>query len=242
MATLTIPSTSYTDAEAIAAVEGEATLELTGVVSVAGQLLAADGTNVAPSISFTNLTDAGMYKSPVSNRIAWATSGAEQMNLDSASLRSLSAFRWKLAFGTSGDSNPNYTFGGDENTGMRRFAADILSFSAGGVRAMQIRKTQVRIEIATTIIGNNVTPAATCHIDQKSTTGAIPVLLLDQADVSEEFIKFVGAAAAADVTQSIVDNGDVATATLAGWIRVEVEDVGNQITDQAYYQPLYTLT
>ncbi|KKL21003.1 hypothetical protein LCGC14_2449850, partial [marine sediment metagenome] len=62
------------------------------------------------------------------------------------------------------------------------------------------------------------------------------------ADVSEEFIKFVGTAAAGNVAQSIVDNGDVATATLAGWLRVEVEDVGNQITDQAYYQPLYTLT
>jgi len=35
------------------------------------------------------------------------------------------------------------------------------------------------------------TPTAQLHIDQKSTTAAIPVLILDQADLSEEFIKFL---------------------------------------------------
>ena len=33
-------------------------------------------------------------------------------------------------------------------------------------------------------------PSAKLHIDQSSTTGAIPVLFLDQADISEEMIKF----------------------------------------------------
>lgn len=33
-------------------------------------------------------------------------------------------------------------------------------------------------------------PIAMLHVDQKSTTAAIPVLLLDQADVSEEMIEF----------------------------------------------------
>ena len=85
-------------------------------------------------------------------------------------------------------------------------------------------------------------PLGQLHIDQSGSSDAQPVLYLDQADVSEEFIKFVGTAAGGDVTQSIVDNGDVATATLSGWLKVEVEDKGNQIADQAYYQPLYTLT
>lgn len=39
-------------------------------------------------------------------------------------------------------------------------------------------------------IGNNLTPLAKLHIDQFSTTAAIPVLYLDQADVSEEMIEF----------------------------------------------------
>jgi len=84
-------------------------------------------------------------------------------------------------------------------------------------------------------------PAAQLHVDQTSTTGAKPVLTVDQADVSEDFIRYIGTAAAANVTQSIVDNGDVTTATLRGWVKVYVQDDGNQITDQFYYQPLYTL-
>jgi len=39
-------------------------------------------------------------------------------------------------------------------------------------------------------IGNNVTPAAKLHVDQFSTTAAIPTLYLDQADISEEMIEF----------------------------------------------------
>jgi hypothetical protein len=89
-------------------------------------------------------------------------------------------------------------------------------------------------------IGTNA-PTAKLHIDQTLSADAIPVLTLDQADVSEEFIRFIGTAAAATLTQSIVDNGDVAAATLRGWVKVYVTDTGDQITDQVYYQPLYTL-
>jgi len=91
-------------------------------------------------------------------------------------------------------------------------------------------------------IGIAATPSAQLHVDQSSTTGAQPVLLLDQADVSEEFIKFVGSAAAGVLTQSIVNASDVTTATVAGYLRVYVQDDGNQITDQAYYVPIYTLS
>lgn len=88
---------------------------------------------------------------------------------------------------------------------------------------------------------NTTTNDAQCSIDQSSTSGAEPVLKLDQADVSEEFIRFVGSAAAATLTQSIVAEADVTTATRAGFVKVYVQDDGNQITDQAYYMPLYTL-
>ena len=82
---------------------------------------------------------------------------------------------------------------------------------------------------------------ATFDIDQASTSGAKPVLKLDQADVSEEFIRFEGTAAVGVLTQSIVDEGDQASETAEGFIKVFVTDLGNQITDQAYYLRLYTL-
>ncbi len=83
--------------------------------------------------------------------------------------------------------------------------------------------------------------AAQLDVDQNSTTAAQPVLKLDQADVSEEFIEFVGTAAAANLTRSLVDEGDVTTATRIGWFKISVDDVGNQITDGAYFVPFYSL-
>jgi len=39
-------------------------------------------------------------------------------------------------------------------------------------------------------IGNSLTPVAQFHVDQANNIAAIPVLILDQADLSEEMIEF----------------------------------------------------
>jgi hypothetical protein len=78
-------------------------------------------------------------------------------------------------------------------------------------------------------------------IEQSSATGATPVLRLEQKDVDREFIRVVGTAANGNLTRSLVDYGDEASSTAAVWIKVNVEDDGNQVTDQAYYILGYTL-
>lgn len=83
-------------------------------------------------------------------------------------------------------------------------------------------------------------PSGKLDVDQFSTTAAKPTLVVRQADVSEEFVRFIGSAANGVKTQSIVKAAD-ATPTLAGWVKCYVQDDGNQITDQAYYLPIYTL-
>jgi len=65
-----------------------------------------------------------------------------------------------------------------------------------------------------------VAPAAKLHVDQESTTAAIPVLVLDQADVSEEFIEFVSAIGAGNPINT------AAIGTYYGKIRVRVSGVG----------------
>lgn len=62
-----------------------------------------------------------------------------------------------------------------------------------------------------------------------------------QATDTESFLRFKGTAASADLAKSIVDEGDVTTATRQGFVQVFVQDDGNQITDQKYYMPLFTL-
>ena len=130
------------------------------------------------------------------------------------------------------ESLPALTFHLDNDIGFYRIEANKMGLTAGGALKMTLADD---IGIGTS------SPLGTLHIDQTSTTGAKPVLLLDQADISEEFIKFVGAAAASTLTQSIVAEADVTTATRQGFLKVEVDDKGNQITDQAYFIPIFTL-
>jgi len=85
------------------------------------------------------------------------------------------------------------------------------------------------------------TPLAQLHIDQTGMADAEPVLLLDQADADEPFVKYIGEAAAATLTRSIVAEADVTTATRAGFVMIEIEDIGNQVTDQDYFVAFYTL-
>jgi len=82
---------------------------------------------------------------------------------------------------------------------------------------------------------------AKLHVDQPSTTASIPTLTLDQADLSEEFIRFIGTSTNGVLTQSIVDNADIISTTLVGWLKFYVQDDGNQLPDAAYYMPFYSI-
>lgn len=87
-----------------------------------------------------------------------------------------------------------------------------------------------------------VSPAARLHVDQSSTAGAVPVLTVDQADVSEEFIRFIGASTT-DASQSLVDVADMATpGALKGWLKIYIQDDASSgaITDGVYFVPFYS--
>lgn len=74
---------------------------------------------------------------------------------------------------------------------------------------------------ATGLAGINLTtPLGQLHVDQPSTTAAVPVLILDQADLSEEFIEF---------TSTVGAGNPIDTAAIGayyGKIRVNVTGVG----------------
>ena len=85
-------------------------------------------------------------------------------------------------------------------------------------------------------------PSAQLHVDQFSSTGAVPALLLDQADIDLEFIKFIGSSEDGEADRSLVDVADMTTpGALVGWIQIYVEDIQgtNPIADGVYYQPFY---
>lgn len=84
-------------------------------------------------------------------------------------------------------------------------------------------------------------PTGKAHFNQSSTTAAIPSLHLEQDDISEEFVRFTGQAAAATLTQSLVPAAAVATFTVSGYLRINIQDEGNQIADGFYYMRFGTL-
>ena len=65
-------------------------------------------------------------------------------------------------------------------------------------------------------VGFNTEPAGQMHVDQASTTAAVPVLILDQADLSEEFIEFDSTVAAGNPIDT------AAVGTYYGKVRVSV--------------------
>lgn len=92
---------------------------------------------------------------------------------------------------------------------------DIARSPAGSTTmASQMRVTTTGVGIGATTVGGKA------HIDQASTTAAIPVLILDQADLSEEFIEFTSTVGAGNPIDT------AAIGTYYGKIRVNVTGVG----------------
>lgn len=103
-------------------------------------------------------------------------------------------------------------FGTGSNHDLAFFtnAADVGRFTTGG-----------NFGVGVTTVSGKV------HVDQSSTTAAIPVLILDQADLSEEFIEFTSTVGAGNPIDT------AAVGTYYGKIRVNVTGVGYK------YIPLY---
>ena len=120
------------------------------------------------------------------------------------------------------------------NVGTYHSGAQLRLKSGNGSTAIYLSSSQ---DVS---IGTSLT-SAKLRVDQSSSSGAKPVLYLDQADKDHEFIEFVGYATSGNLDRSVVDVDDVSTATIQGYLMISVEEKGNRITDQDYFIPIYTL-
>lgn len=57
-----------------------------------------------------------------------------------------------------------------------------------------------------------------------------------------EFIEFAGKTVSANITANLVKHSDASSSTIAGWVRVQIDDDAARLTTGAYYMPVYTLT
>ncbi len=78
-------------------------------------------------------------------------------------------------------------------------------------------------------------------VDQPSTSGAVPVITVDQADVDEDFFKFIGTSDT-NVDRALVDAANFTTpGAIKGWLKINVQDdqATDPIVDGDYYIPFY---
>lgn len=78
-------------------------------------------------------------------------------------------------------------------------------------------------------------------VDQSSASGAVPVITIDQADVDEDFFKFIGISDT-NVDRALVDAVDFPTpGVIKGWLKINIQDDqgSDPIVDGDYYIPFY---
>lgn len=105
-------------------------------------------------------------------------------------------------------------------------ASGYIRFATGGTATGNER---MRVTAGGNILINTTTDnGGKLQIDQSSTTAAIPTLRLNQADISEGFVDFIGTSAAS--AAGPISSWTVAT--IAGYVRVEINGA-------AFWMPYY---
>ncbi len=101
-----------------------------------GGIEVLNGTSVAPSYSFINDPDTGMFLTGV-GFLEFAVGGVDQLQINATDIRALPPYRGASGSGAA----PGFSFTADDDTGMYRAAANQLAFSTGGTERWRIGTT-----------------------------------------------------------------------------------------------------
>ena len=116
-------------------------------------------------------------------------------------------------------------------------ALSVADASTNDVEVMRLKGSTGNVGFGT------VSPAGQVHVDQASTSAAKPVMVLDQADVDEDYFKFIGTSdTSAD--RALVDAANFTTpGAIVGWLKINVQDDqgSSPIADGDYYLPFYAV-
>jgi len=155
-----------------------------------------------------------------------------------ANLLYLDAGNDRIGIGTASPSTELHVVGGVKATGNIDFDGGTFTFNQSGADKDFVIEGDGDEYLFFTDAGNDrvgigipsgAAPNGKLEIDQYSTSGAIPVLTLDQADTDQEFINFQGTS---NSDQSSSISTDTSVGSLTGHIRVAVNG-----TD--YWIPFY---
>ncbi len=128
-------------------------------------------------------------------------------------------------------------------TDAGEWAASYILVNRTGQTCDSIALTTTALTQSGTLAIGPTAAAAKLHVDQDSTSGAQPVITLEQADVDEDYFKFVGTSdTSAD--RALVDAANFTTpGAIVGWLKCNVQDDqgSSPIVDGDYYIPFYAV-
>ena len=118
---------------------------------------------------------------------------------------------------------------------------DVWTTPVGSVTPARVARftASKRFKLGGTSFG---TVSGTLHVEQESTTGNIPAVVVEQKDTDLPFLELKGTSVASDFTRSFVDEDDSPTPTLLGYWKVGLDDTrGTGITAPNGVVPVYGL-
>lgn len=127
----------------------------------ATQILALNGSAAAPTHSFTNDSDTGMYRSNT-NQIGFATGGLDRLFIDDNAITGNKPAQF--LDGTA--AVPAYSFFSDTDTGIYSITANAIGISTGGGTRLEIYNTSLTMNVPIFgIDGTAASPAYTFTLD-----------------------------------------------------------------------------
>jgi len=109
------------------------------VYAATSQIGIVDGTGAAPSLTFINDTDTGIFRR-ATDQVAFTTGGTERWYVDSAGrlTSSNSAGNSYILPSNGAAATPSHSFASDTNTGLFGTGSDVLGFATAGVERARI--------------------------------------------------------------------------------------------------------
>jgi hypothetical protein len=116
--------------------------------SYINKIYIADGSAVAPGLTFSSDTNTGLYSS-AADQLSVSIGGTHAYTFGAVNI---SANQIQAPVGSTGSAS--YAFAGDPNTGIFSSTADTINFTAGGIDALQISTSAISTSLPFTFNGN----------------------------------------------------------------------------------------